>query len=221
MSETSQQTQSETLQSTTNEKPEISQKPSDSVSLLNETEEAKPETKTEAKPGDKPDGVPDKYSDFKLPDGVELSPEVLTEATTMFKELGLSQTNAQRLVDFHTKSIQATADAVSKTSIDSWLAQKAEWKTQIKSDPEIGGKLGEVKATIGKLYESLGDAKLVSEFRTAMDLTGAGDNPAFIRTFFKIASRLTEGSHVAGDTPKPKPMSAAQAMYPNLPSKAG
>jgi len=44
----------------------------------------------------------------------------------------------------------------------------------------------------------------------AMDLTGAGDNPAFIKIFHKLAERLGEGSPVAGSTAKPKPGSAAR-----------
>jgi hypothetical protein len=56
-----------------------------------------------------------------------------------------------------------------------------------------------------------------------MDYTGAGNNPAFIRAFFKLAERLVEGSHVTGKGPvqvrqdgtSGRP-SAAAAMYPNL-----
>jgi len=59
-----------------------------------------------------------------------------------------------------------------------------------------------------------------------MDSTGAGDNPAFIKAFYKLAQRVTEGSYVQGRGPaevtapggrRPSP---AQAMYPNLPSSA-
>lgn len=192
--------------------------------MLNEEE---PKTPTETKPtegekpkeGEKPAGAPEKYEDFKLPEGVELAPEAIAEVGTLFKEMGLSQAQAQKLVDFHTKTLQSTAEAVTKAPMDAWMAQKATWKTEIKADPEIGGKLGEVKARIGAMYDALGDAKLVSEFKSAMDLTGAGDNPAFIKLFNKLAERLGEGSPIIGNTPKPKPGSAAQAMYPNLPSQ--
>jgi hypothetical protein len=223
MSEISQPTVDPNLASTQSEKLVTEQKLSDSVSLLNEEEpkatEPKPEPKTEDKPKDvEAPGAPEKYSDFKLPDGVELSPEVVTEVSALFKEMNLSQTQAQKLVDFHSKTLEATAAAVSKTSIDAWLAQKATWRSEIKADPEIGGKLGEVKASIGKMYDTLGNPTLVKEFKAAMDLTGAGDNPAFIKLFNKLAERLGEGTPVTGDTPKPKPGSPAQALYPNLPS---
>ena len=213
--------------STTSATPVTEPKPSASVSLLNE-DEPKPTATTETKPteGEKPkegeaSGAPEKYSDFKLPEGLELSPEVVTEVSSLFKEMNLSQTQAQKLVDFHSKTLSETAAAVSKTNMDGWLAQKATWKTEIKADPEIGGKLGEVKARIGALYTALGpeNAQLVKDFKSAMDLTGAGDNPAFIKLFHKLAERLGEGSPVAGSTAKPKPGSAAQAMYPDLPTQ--
>ena len=206
-------------------------KPNESVSLLNEAEPEKPasgtETKTDAKPeGEKKAetaGPPEKYEDFKLPEGVELAPEAVAEVSTLFKELGLSQANAQKLVDFHSKTLQATAEATLKAPLDAWMAQKATWKTEIKADPEIGGKLGEVKAQIASMYEALGpaNAALVKDFKSAMDLTGAGDNPAFIKLFAKLAERLGEGKPVQGNKPPGGPkLSPAQSMYPNLPSQA-
>ena len=197
--------------------------------MLNEPEATEkpttPETKpTEPKPGEKPaEGAPEKYEDFKLAEGFELSTEVLAEVQPLFKEMNLSQAQAQKLVDFHSKTLQATVDAASKAPLDAWMDQKKAWKTEIKADPEIGGKLGEVKAEIGRMYAALGpeNAALVKDFKAAMDLTGAGDNPAFIKLFHKLATRLGEGTSVTGDTPKPKPSSAAQAMYPNLPTQTG
>jgi hypothetical protein len=204
-------------------------KQNESVSLLNEdppkeTTETKPKTEGDPpKEGEKkPDavGAPEKYEPFKLPEGVELSEEVSAEAGALFKDLGLTQIQAQQLVDFHAKTLAAATESVSKVSMDSWMAQKTAWKTEIKADPEIGGKLGEVKARIGKMYDTLGDAKLVKDFKSAMDLTGAGDNPAFIKLFNKLAERLGEGTHVGeGKPPGGSKPSAAQSMYPNLPSQ--
>jgi len=62
-------------------------------------------TKTEAKPA-----VPEKY-DFKAPaawseKGWELDTKLIETATPIFKELGLSQDQAQKLVDFYTATSQ-------------------------------------------------------------------------------------------------------------------
>jgi hypothetical protein len=102
-----------------------------------------------------------------------------------------------------------------------------EWKAEINSDPEIGGsKWNGTKASIGRLFDSLGDAKLTDGFREAMDYTGAGNHPAVVKFLARVAQRLTEGGPVRGSGPSSEGMrppgvgapSAAQAIYPNLPS---
>lgn len=161
------------------------------------------------------EGAPDSYSAFTLPEGFEANEEVMTEAQGIFKELGLPQAGAQKLVDLYSKVSSQAAEAPFKL----WTDTQRTWVDEIKADPEIGGKLGQVKSTVAKALDGLGDAKLAQSFREAMDFTGAGNNPAFIRTLYKLAQKVTEGQHVGGAAlGKPKPASAAQAMYPDLPS---
>jgi len=173
-----------------------------------------------------PTGAPEKYEDFKAPDGWadkgwELDKEILTEASPLFKELNLSQDQAQKLVDFYAQ----TSAKASEASANSVIQQNEEWVKAVKADPEIGPRLATVKATVSKAIDSLGP-ELGSAFREAMDYTGVGNHPAFIKAFYKLAQRLTEGSHVAGKGPSEHgqtnparaPKSAASALYPNLPS---
>lgn len=194
---------------TSEETKETEQKQSDSglsePSLLNEKSE-----KTEAKTAE---GAPEKYSDFTLPEGFEANETVMTEAQTLFKELGLPQASAQKVVDLYTKVSMDASDA----PFNLWMETQKKWKDEIKADPEIGGKLDEVKSTVSKVVDSLGE-KLSKPFREAMDYTGAGNNPAFIRAMYALAQKLSEGSHVAGKPAGGAKPSAAQALYPNLPS---
>lgn len=166
-----------------------------------------------------PEGAPEKYADFTAPEGYELDPAVIAEASPIFKELGLSQPAAQRLVDFYIDKANAAAQAPIKL----WEDTQKQWVTEIKADPDLGRRLDSVKANVSKMLDGLGDSKLASEFRTAMDLTGAGNNPAFIRVMDKLASKLTEGTFVKGGGPSQHGQTApgnrtglAQAMYPNL-----
>ena len=85
-------------------------------SFLTQTPEASKEEpkEDEPKPEDKkPDaaGVPEKYADFKVPDGFKFDEKALTEATAAFKELGLSQEKAQKLVDTYAKNTQQAIEA--------------------------------------------------------------------------------------------------------------
>lgn len=193
-----------------------------------------PEPKVEAKPDDKgksllnkgakdakdeATGAPEKYEPFKVPDGYELDAKVAEEASAVFKDLNLSQPQAQRLIDLYNKQLAETAEAPYKM----YEKMRTGWQDVVKADPEIGSKLAEVKTTVSRAIDSLGDPKLAADFRAAMDLTGAGDNPAFVKTFYKLAQLVTEGTHVTGKgpvTPKApdaQPTTAARALYPNLP----
>src|SRR5258705_2688479 len=180
-----------------------------------------PEPPVEPKP-ESPTGAPEAYTDFNLPEGVKLEGETLKAATDLFKELGLPQANAQRLVDFHLSQIKAATEASSKAYDD----MRAGWQTAVRADAEIGPHMAKIKENVGRLYDAIGDAKLVGEFKSIMDLTGAGDNPAFIKVLNKLSSFVTEGRHVTGAQPSKfgqsapgtsgRP-SAAHALYPNNP----
>lgn len=169
------------------------------------------------------EGPPETYN-FAAPDGAALDTKAIESATPIFKELGLSQSQAQKLVDFYNAQTKANADQLNST-----IAQVREaWRDEVAADPDIGNKIPEVKVEIGRALDKLGDAKLVKSFRETMDSTGIGDNPALIKTLFRFAKLVNEGSHVTGGGPSeegqtrpgtPKP-TAAQAMYPTLPSAA-
>ncbi len=177
----------------------------DGKSLLND----------DAKPAE---GAPEKYADFTVPEGFTLDEAVATEAGALFKGMNLTQPQAQSLVDFYVSKTAAAAQA----PYDAYASMREGWRSEIKADPVIGGKLDQVKADVARAIDGLGDAKLATDFRAAMDLTGAGDHPAFIRAFHKLAQKVIEGGHVSGRGPAPvqsptgSARSAAHALYPDL-----
>lgn len=166
-----------------------------------------------------PVATPKEYAEFTVPDGFVMDGEINTAAKAMFKSMGLTQEQGQQLVDFYTKHTTEAANAPYNT----WNEMQENWVKEVKSDPQIGHRLNEVKTTISRAIDGLGDPKLAQDFREAMDFTGAGNNPAFIKAFYKLAQMVTEGRHVSGNGPSPaaqpgsRPASAAKAMYPNLP----
>ena len=86
--------------------------------------------------------------------------------------------------------------------------------------PQVMKVLAEIKAEQLRRYPD----PLAAEFRKAMDVTGAGNNPAFIRAFYKLAQKVTEGHIVTNGKPSPlgqtapdaAPKSASGTFYPNL-----
>lgn len=184
-------------------------------------------TSTETKKDDKAPVVPDKY-DFKAPEGYTLDSKFVEEATPILKELGLSNDAAQKLVDLQSKHSIETADAALRAYEDTRTA----WRGEVIKDPALGdGKEGlkpEVKAQIATAITAVGDVKAQEAFKEAMDLTGVGDNPAFVRAVAAWGKLLSEGTLVRGGNPSPAgqtspgsgPRSAAAAMYPNLPTSS-
>lgn len=194
----------------------------DEGSLLNQPEGEK---KVEPKEGEKKDEgkkdelaakAPEKYEAFKAPEGYELDQAALDKATPLFKELGLNQEQAQKAIDLYSTLHTENEKAIS----DHWKTTQDNWVKEIREDKEIGHKLPEVKATVSKALDLLGP-ELKKPFQEAMDLTGAGNNPAFVRGLFKLASMLTEGKHIPSGNPSKfangeTAQKGPSALYPNL-----
>lgn len=223
--QSNQTTQTSTPSETGSEKDQTQEKTEESTKTSDG--KAKPSLLNDGKKEEAPAGAPEKYEAFKMPEGYEWNEEGGKEVVETFKKLNLNQDQAQSLVDLYNKNILAATEG----PVNFWLETQEKWVAEIKVDPDIGGpKLDSVvKPTISKAIDILGD-KIAPAFREAMDFTGAGNNPAFVKGFFKFAQLLTEGQHVgSGGGPsehgqnKPGAPSGtgARAMYPNLPSASG
>jgi len=187
-------------------------------------EEPKPEPKEgDPKPEDKPkepaEGAPEKYADFKVPDGFKFDEKALTEATAAFKELGLTQESAQKLVDTYAKNTQQAIEAPYKQ----WADLQKEWLGDIHD--RFGSKAETVRTDISKAIDSALPPSLARAFRGALDLTGAGTNPDVVEALSIMFKPFVEGPSIrpGGISPEankapntPAAPSIAEAMYPHL-----
>lgn len=171
--------------------------------------------------------VPETYAEFKLPEGATIDPELLAEASPIFKELGLTQENAQKLVDFYAKTNSAGIEKL----FNDQRAVRQEWATEAKTYLDaLPGGIKQAKADLGAAKNALfanadgtPNAEKIGKFNQFMDMTGAGDNPLFIEAFTKMAKFYTEAKPVTGGGPSKfgqqgpgsRP-TAAGALYPNL-----
>src|SRR5882724_632079 len=202
------------------------EKKSEGQSFLTKTPEApKEESKEEPKPGDKPKdppvegGAPEKYADFKVPEGFKFDEKALTEATAAFKELGLTQEAAQKLIDTYAKNTQQAIEAPYKQ----WADLQKEWLGDIHD--RFGSKAETVRTDISKAIDSALPPSLARAFRGALDLTGAGTNPDVVEALSIMFKPFVEGPSIkpGGQSPEAnKPLGApaapsiAEAMYPHL-----
>lgn len=164
--------------------------------------------------------APETYSDFTAPEGTTLDPTLVTEAAPIFKELGLTQEQAQKLVDFYSTKTSKTNSDLTKAVDD----MRAGWRDAVMADPDLGPKLDSVKVELGRAKDRM-PAAVRSAFDEALNLTGLGDHPAIVKGFFEMAKLVNEGTHVTGGSPSPEGQTApgksnrpsiAGALYPNL-----
>lgn len=162
---------------------------------------------------------------FTAPKGAELDSDAIAAATPLFRELGLDQAAAQKLVDFYASRQGATADRRLADAQTLVADMRAGWRTDFANDKDMAGKSQAITTDFGRALDRIGDPKIVSDFKAALDLTGAGDHPAVIKALWSLSKMVNESQHVVGGSPSPlgqlKPgesarPTAAEAMWPKL-----
>jgi hypothetical protein len=156
------------------------------------------------------DGAPETYTEFSIPDGVELDREALDGFTPLAKDLNLTQTQAQKLVDLYAHQI----DALQTAQTEKVANVRKGWVEGIKADNEIGGTaLNENVALAVKALDKYG----TPELRKALDESGLGDHPEMVRVFYRIGRAMAEDTIEGGQNTAPKgaQRSAAEILYPN------
>lgn len=167
-----------------------------------------------------PAGAPDKY-EFTLPEGFTLSDELNEQVTTLFKEAGLPQETAQKLLDFHANALRQ----VTNSHTEAWETTRKAWIDEIRSDKDIGsGDERILKPEVASRVSKLIDTHLGGDsFRAALAVTGAGNNPVFARALNTLATLLGEGKHVdgkpTGQSGDPKSRTPGARVYPHLAQK--
>ena len=81
---------------------------------------------------DEQNKVPEKYESFKVPDGFTLDDARFQEASGVFRDLGLSQSKAQALVDYFCKLQEAN----SASQRDALAKQVSAWRSEVRGRPE-------------------------------------------------------------------------------------
>ena len=157
--------------------------------------------------------TPVEYTDFTLPDGVVPDEQKLAEFKSLASEAGLTQEQAQKLIDTHAATLKSVNDA----NTQRWYDTQREWQATVMKDPEIGGKnFDDMKTTIASAIDVVG-GKDAAAIRQAFDYTGAGNNPDVIRFLYRLGKSIGEGGSVDGGKPAAveKPKSAAETLYPS------
>jgi hypothetical protein len=134
--------------------------------------------------------VPEAY-DFKLPEGMEVDKELLAETEPLFKELGLTQEKAQKVIDLYAQKVMP---AIVKRQADAWQDQVAAWKNEVVATKEITlDDKGQNTDGI-RVINSLFNTDEAAKFRADLDKYGLGNHPGLNLMFARMAKNLKESN---------------------------
>lgn len=152
-------------------------------------------------------GVPAEY-DLSIPESVKATvpQEKIDEFTSYAREAGLSNEQAQAALDF---KIQLNSDYE-----ETQRQQVAQWESQVRADPELGGKNMDVTVATAtramQHYDPTGHiSKLLCE-------SGHGSNPEVVRFLYNIGKSLGEDKVPFSNSSVRSDASLGERMYPNF-----
>ena len=171
------------------------------------TAEAKPDQGGEDPKGGDPKAAtkgaekaaPPEYTDFTVPEGMQVNEELMSEFKTRAAEMGLPQEAAQKLVDLQVKNTQA--------QIDAFHRQRAEWRSEFPA----GAADPVVKDAAYVLRRFDADGALARELAE----TGQGDNPKVIRFLAAIRKEFKEDDVHTGDDAKQDKRPLRERLWPD------
>ncbi|EOA5628246.1 peptidase [Providencia rettgeri] len=145
--------------------------------------------------------APEKY-EFTAGEGQELDKEAVAAFEPIARELGLSNEQAQKIVDVYGSTIMPQ---IAKQQEAAWQKQVTEWAETVKADKELGS------------VESIGNAqKAMDQFGTPelkqyLNDSGLGNHPELFRIFSRIGKAMSEDGFVSGSSENAR--SAADVLF--------
>ena len=147
-----------------------------------------------------------------MPEGYTLDGERLTDTTALFKELNLSQDQAQKLIDRYVKADGENAQGL-RALMDVERQQRVEkWGADLKE--QLGNNYEATVADARAAVTWANDPALVEAF----DAEGWGNHPALVAFFSKVgaAVRGDKLNGLGGETANRPEKTMAERIYPNM-----
>jgi len=157
--------------------------------------------------------VPEKY-ELAL-EGLTLDPTLVEAADPVFREMGLTNEQAGKLLPLAQQVQERTTQALIQQLTDGAAAQKKEWLDAFVADPEIGGANREqTEHMAARGLDALGFTK-EHPFRKALTESGFGNHPDMIRAFRAVGQMVGEDGTFARAGAGSDNRPAWERLYPN------
>lgn len=150
------------------------------------------------------------YTDFTFPEGFTSNADQVKAFSEVALKAGLSQEQAQELLNVQSLGTQNTANAQQTA----WDKVVDDWSAATKADKEID------VASAQKALEAIG----TPELKTLFNEIGIGNNPEIVRAFAKVGELIDRLKAATGDdtlefgntSVEAKDKTAAEVLYPDL-----
>ena len=159
--------------------------------------------------------APPAFEPYTTPEGVSLGEPEIGELNRIITDAQLSpQQRGQALVDLAVSEIarlqQGQHEVFNRT--------REGWREQFFADPEIGGNRQETTLREAAAIRDrfAGSPEQRAEFIAALNHTGIGDHPAFIRFLANIANALAAPRVVAANPNPPATADGPARRYPTM-----
>jgi len=161
--------------------------------------------------GDAPPATtPVEYEEFEVAEDVHVDTGIVGEFKETAKGMGLSQENAQKLVDLATRNAHVQQEAVARQ----WGEVRENWVNELKADHEFGQQ--NFDSTVERANRALRKFDEGGELAKYISSTGLGDYPPLIKMLARIDKRTGEDSVDAqSSTPAQGLEDDAAIFYPN------
>lgn len=180
---------------------------------------AKPETEAAPdKPADdaaKPDApvLPEVY-ELKMPEGVELDEAAAPLVQKFFKKHGVTQENAQSMLDDMLEIDQArqlSPEQIEQQQVEAIGALNKSWADECAKLPDIGGEnFNKSLETTSKVMVKFG----TPVFREMLNRTALGSNPEFFKFIHSIGSAMSQDTLEHGGNAANGPRSIEERLWP-------
>lgn len=165
-------------------------------------------------------GAPEAYEAFQVPEGMTLDEAAVAKFAPVFKENGLTQAQAQALVNAYAEQIKAQQEGAGE-SAEQWYAERRAAEVAkanedgiaaLKSDTELGG--GNFDAVRTRVIEAVG-ATATPEFRDFVNANGLGNHPEFVRLVNRLIDYSPEDRGERGDQAGASPKTPREVLWGN------
>jgi len=148
------------------------------------------------------------YTDFNIPEDMNLDKAALEGATPLLKEMGLNQEQAQKMVDWYASQVETAH----KSQVDAHNQLMNDWQEQSRNDSEFGGDAFEENIKVAQsAVTKLGTPAL----KQLLEDHGVGNHPEVIRFMVKVGNLTKEDVPGASTAAQTEKQDHASLLYPN------